>query len=54
MALGEGGGGPLCGSRTLVANALRLSPEGSGDLILLVHNLTGFWTGDVLEGEVEK
>lgn len=40
--------------RALVAKALRPSLEGSGDLILLVHNLIGFLPGDILEGEVEK
>lgn len=40
--------------RALVAKALRPSPEGSGDLILLANNFTGFWMGNVLEGEVEK
>lgn len=43
------------------AKALRPSPEGCEeprkkwtDLILLLNNLTGFWAGDVLEGEAEK
>lgn len=53
---GLGAGSHCVGAdcRALVAKALRPSLEGSGDLILLVHNLTGFWPGDILQGEVER